>query len=231
MIQPKQCQQCGKLFTPSDKKPNQKFCCRECWRQSLVTRVDKVCPRCGQTFSVQIGQANRRKYCSSECRKDQVKKNCTYCGTEFSIKASHADRRECCSRYCAMKLRAIRGTAPMTGKHRKLSTRQKVSEGLKRYYAKNPQGHWNFKGVGYNEYRGNWGEWQKTKRQIRKRDNFTCQACGLHERDSDKRHSVHHVIPFREFTDWREANHPSNLVALCQSCHMKVEHGTITLSE
>lgn len=35
---------------------------------------------------------------------------------------------------------------------------------------------------------------------------------------------VHHVKPFREFRTVEQANARSNLVGLCQSCHMRREH-------
>jgi predicted HNH restriction endonuclease len=33
---------------------------------------------------------------------------------------------------------------------------------------------------------------------------------------------VHHVKPIRECEDWQEANELSNLVSLCNPCHLKV---------
>ncbi|WP_106497166.1 HNH endonuclease [Lentibacillus sp. Marseille-P4043] len=63
--------------------------------------------------------------------------------------------------------------------------------------------------------------WRSQRKKARIRDNFTCQDCGLTEKEYGKELSVHHIIPFREFKgDWEEANRLSNLVCLCEHpCH------------
>jgi 5-methylcytosine-specific restriction endonuclease McrA len=59
--------------------------------------------------------------------------------------------------------------------------------------------------------------WHAQKRKARQRDNWTCQRCG--ERGND----VHHIRPFRLFTDYREANQLENLQTLCRPCHRKAD--------
>jgi hypothetical protein len=50
------------------------------------------------------------------------------------------------------------------------------------------------------------------KLQIKERDDFTCQVCGL----SDVTLQVHHI-------DWNKNNNdPGNLITLCPSCHGKL---------
>lgn len=53
----------------------------------------------------------------------------------------------------------------------------------------------------------------------RKRDNYTCQLCGVHEEEWHKQMDVHHIINYREFEDKDEANQLDNLVCLCNKCH------------
>ena len=53
------------------------------------------------------------------------------------------------------------------------------------------------------------------------RDGGQCQDCGKIVGDSIP---VHHIKPYRFFSSPEEANVISNLVCLCQSCHMKAEH-------
>lgn len=54
------------------------------------------------------------------------------------------------------------------------------------------------------------------KRAIRKRDNFTCQLCGITENESGYIHSVHHI-------DYSHNNHkPDNLVTTCKGCNSRV---------
>ncbi|MCC6300503.1 MAG: DUF1998 domain-containing protein [Anaerolineales bacterium] len=64
-------------------------------------------------------------------------------------------------------------------------------------------------------------EWQTIRERVRRRDQFTCQVCGVVE--SERQHDVHHKVPFRAFTSREEANRLENLTTLCPSCHHKVE--------
>jgi len=59
-------------------------------------------------------------------------------------------------------------------------------------------------------------EWKSLVQQIRLRDNFTCQQCGLHGPKDGVRLGVHHVIPRSQ----GGGDDPSNLVTLCHDCHM-----------
>lgn len=64
-------------------------------------------------------------------------------------------------------------------------------------------------------------DWPRQRYLARKRDNFTCQICGLMENGTS--HHVHHKVPFRRFNAAEEANQLNNLVTLCPSCHKKAE--------
>ena len=59
-------------------------------------------------------------------------------------------------------------------------------------------------------------EWtEKLKAQIRKKDNHTCQECGILESDCNVKLHVHHI-------DFNKINcHSDNLISLCHSCHAK----------
>ncbi|ASN07355.1 hypothetical protein CFK40_09685 [Virgibacillus necropolis] len=63
--------------------------------------------------------------------------------------------------------------------------------------------------------------WRSQRKKTRIRDNYTCQDCGLTEKEYGHELSVHHIIPFRQFnSDWECANKLSNLVSLCEHpCH------------
>lgn len=61
-------------------------------------------------------------------------------------------------------------------------------------------------------------EWTyKLRLQIRRRDGFECQNCGIHKRGLD----VHHIDKDKWNCD------PSNLISLCRSCHRFIEGGSI----
>jgi len=72
-------------------------------------------------------------------------------------------------------------------------------------------------------YRG--PNWQQQRRKARKRDNYTCQDCGVTEASLGQELNVHHLRPYHEFDDnWKEANKLDNLISLCLPCHIRAEH-------
>ena len=73
---------------------------------------------------------------------------------------------------------------------------------------------------GPSTYRGR--SWLKARLLAVERDKGTCQGCGKVVGSSIP---VHHVHPFREFETAEAANQLDNLICLCQSCHMRQEHG------
>ncbi len=64
-------------------------------------------------------------------------------------------------------------------------------------------------------------DWDALRAQVRARDRFRCQGCGLPE--NGKPHHVHHKVPFRAFPTRERANDPANLVTLCPTCHRRAE--------
>lgn len=64
------CDQCGKEFDSITYRDSDRFCsnnCKSAWRRdSGIDNVDKICPRCGQTFST--NKYNPKKYCSRDCK-------------------------------------------------------------------------------------------------------------------------------------------------------------------
>lgn len=72
-------------------------------------------------------------------------------------------------------------------------------------------------GISKLPYTQDWTE--DLKDAVRKRDNYTCQICGISQDDlNDKFHKklpIHHI-------DYNKDNcNPLNLISLCVSCHMK----------
>ena len=66
-------------------------------------------------------------------------------------------------------------------------------------------------------------DWEAIRLLIYRRDNFTCQECGLKQEDSKCSFHIHHKIPFLISFD----NSPKNLITLCPSCHKKIENQII----
>ena len=56
---------------------------------------------------------------------------------------------------------------------------------------------------------------KKLKLNIRKRDNYTCQECGMTEKELGYKLACHHI-------DYNKMNNnEDNLISLCRSCHAK----------
>lgn len=77
-------------------------------------------------------------------------------------------------------------------------------------------------------WRGGWQpyygkDWNKQNRETRKRDNHTCQGCGIHQSDLTYTLEVHHKKPVRLFANPNDANSIDNLVTLCRPCHVKAD--------
>lgn len=61
--------------------------------------------------------------------------------------------------------------------------------------------------------------WDKIRRLVYKRDNYTCKICGC----TNIKLNAHHIIPFRKFKTPEEANIMNNLITLCNKCHAQEE--------
>lgn len=84
------------------------------------------------------------------------------------------------------------------------------------------------KGLWRNDQNHYGKSWDALKKQIRERDRYICQHCGLKE--GEKAHDVHHLIPFRKFIEAEEANRESNLITLCPRCHKLAEQNVMIQS-
>ena len=74
-------------------------------------------------------------------------------------------------------------------------------------------------GISFEPYTTDWTE--DLKESIRKRDDYVCQICGIHQdelKGFNRKLDVHHI-------DYNKKNlNPKNLISLCRSCHMKTNH-------
>ncbi len=57
------------------------------------------------------------------------------------------------------------------------------------------------------------GNFDNISHIIRRRDDYTCQNCGIKEKSPFKKHSVHHI------DENRKNNNSENLITLCRACH------------
>lgn len=71
--------------------------------------------------------------------------------------------------------------------------------------------------------------WDRIRKLVRQRDQFRCKACGITEEKVGALH-VHHIHPFRLFSDPLEANRLENLISLCPICHRRAETAVLVRS-
>ena len=72
-------------------------------------------------------------------------------------------------------------------------------------------------GISFEPYPVGWTRSHREK--IRERDGYCCQNCGIAENLLNAKLSIHHI-------DYEKKNiSPNNLISLCNSCHIKTNHG------
>jgi endogenous inhibitor of DNA gyrase (YacG/DUF329 family) len=214
---------------PANLSDERNFCDRECngaWMSANNTgkdhpswdggKVTVSCTNCGETIERtpgHLGSGERGHFCCRECYGEWMSKNltgkdnptwvekleltCDYCGAEF-------ERYECdmvgemtfCQGQCQ---------------------KDWISENV------NGKDHPLFQG-GSHPYGP--GFTDAKKEQVRERQDRVCAGCGEPESDQRRRLAVHHIQKAREIPDEAERNDTSNLVALCDSCHMGWEQMT-----
>jgi len=162
-----------------------------------------ICPICDKKFYVKKSQLKRRKYCSVNCR------NKSYIGKKHSeehkLKISKSN---------------LGKKRPWAKKNSPFIIGHKIRNTGKTLFKKGKIS-WNYiDGRSKNCSPARYGDdWDKIRLLIYKRDNFTCQKCGITMNETKKAHHIHHIIPFLQTLD----NSLKNLVTLCPSCHRKIE--------
>ena len=110
---------------------------------------------------------------------------------------------------------------PFYGRHHTIEARSKISEAGKGNsgHILNGEKHPNWQGGITNPRKSQ--EEKNWSLAVRKRDNFTCQQCGL---KSTRRNKVeaHHVKSFAQYPDLRYEL--SNGITLCVPCHQKTDN-------
>lgn len=212
------CQHCGEQFEHNPSETG-KYCSKKCYNQyrkekGTVTEPCTVCETDVERYKCHADKY--RTFCSEECEnkwrkqtfsgednpvysKKQVE--CEQCGQQFKRTPSRLERsnRTFCGRECTNKWYSDMLSSPWNPKWR--------TGDVQRDYGEN---------------------WLEVRREVLKRDRFECQRCGMtwkeHTEKYNKSLDVHHKTPLREFESPKKANTMDNLVTLCKSCHMEVEH-------
>jgi len=220
----KTCPVCGNEFWCLKSWPEY-HCSRKCAAKSTLVKNlrnvpigQKFCEVCKKEIVAGKGKWRGVRFCSLKCFGEHlhveahpkpkirhphistaITKKCLQCLQGFQVKKSHAARRKFCSKACFYQWKSESGAVA----------------GDKNF-------NWNNGGVKRNQYGPNW---QAQRRNTRHRDNYTCQRCGITEKELGKQLDVHHINPFRSFglARYKEANALSNLISVCRSCHRAID--------
>jgi 5-methylcytosine-specific restriction endonuclease McrA len=222
---PKTCAICGAEFYGFT--PDARYCSHRCYCKDRPSRIERICQTCGKLFLVypnSIKGEHKGLFCSLQCRgpriaevhrgkvvteRQKIKQSiamkakppkpigkpyvltCEYCKKEYTKPARQGSLAKV-SRFCS-------------------------SRCWYDHVREHPEANGRYLGGRFPYYGANWNE---QARLARKRDNYTCQDCGVYQ--TNPKLDVHHVIPRRDFDgDWVRANHLDNLITLCKSCHTK----------
>jgi 5-methylcytosine-specific restriction endonuclease McrA len=151
---------------------------------------------------------NMSKY---HIRGQPVVKKCVACGLEFNTTAQRKYYKTC-SKKCRYSLTGNKkGYKPICSfeKGHIPWNKDKV------YNQISGDKHWKWVG-GHSGYRGE--NWNNIRKIVYERDGYSCRKC-FKKCDETKLHA-HHIIPYRKTND----NSLSNLITLCNSCHMSAEN-------
>lgn len=196
----KVCEFCGKNFTIYNCYIKRKYCSKECANAVRIANQKRYfCKLCGEEIIFpENTRRYKRVYCDSCLKKGvsfvptkKIKTTCGYCGKELQVIPSRYEANKFC--YCDTKCMAKHYAEIYSGEN---SPTWKGGKG--HHYI---------------------GGFYHARKEARKRDNYTCQICGITEENYGHELSVHHIKNYRLFKNKEEANNLDNLISLCEPCH------------
>jgi hypothetical protein len=233
------CEHCKKPFELRHLKRTQKYCSAKCL--SLACNITKICLNCGKEFT--RPQSQNGPYCSKKCFYEHRKTMmpCAYCGKLFQCAPSQQAKG---SKYCSWECRTKGIEYPKGENHYSWQGKRRdaICEICQTPFVSilHPETRWSrfcsqkCKGKAQSlliEGKNN-GRWtggkshepypiefnNRLKSQIRERDNYQCQLCGILELNLNRKLDNHHI-------DYNKDNlSPDNLISLCRPCNSKVNH-------
>lgn len=226
------CKQCGSEYAQAPWEKDRMFCGAECfskWRgghfQEMMGRELK-CRKCGTSFRYHAQRAfcdDCRNIKCAECGKVAAKKTLAlekengqlFCGRGYSW--AYFRKNGFIGPKKTVKSRPCRwcGTS-----FRPKQERPAIACSMECWRQLRQNGH--FKRRVFSRHYG--ANWREQRAKARARD-VACTRCGVFRNESGSDLHVHHIIPFRVFgvSQYKKANHLSNLTTLCDKCHRIVE--------
>lgn len=188
----------------------------------------KTCPTCGTEFRP---WQSLQRYCSRACvvrPRVYGGAHCKRCGAAFQA----GPTRQYCSRECGWQARHERSWADETCLNcaKVFRRRTQPSHRNHRVFCSTTCSQNYTAGQNHPAWRGGrdpffGSRWLRLAESIRERDGRRCRRCGKPEAENGRKLPIDHVVPRRDWATIEEANDPSNLVALCDSCHGKKTMG------
>lgn len=207
------------------------FCGKACHSASMTDRPTFVCANCENEFQRPrhvIKKETKLKFCGATCHVEYRRKNaqpnipCEICGTMFDQKGHPAVR------HCSFKCRnaSLVTALQLTCDHCKKAYRAFASEKKRgRKFCSHECAERATVGAAHPNWRGGrdlkFGtHWSRVRLAVLDRDKV-CRLCGGLSKGRSL--DVHHINGRRTFLLRDAADDARNLVALCRSCHLKVE--------
>lgn len=188
----------------------------------------KTCLHCGKSFAKSVVTPqnvwdNQTKFCSRACYWAAKKQNrqfvCPQCRKTFDRK--FWNNPIYCSRTCASASQSKPlPKCEVCGKTCKRHSRRFCSSSCKKSWYRG-ENVCSYVGENFRKdaYPVDYSAWMRIAESIRERDKV-CRRCGKTPKQNGRALDVHHIVPYRISFD----NSPSNLAALCRSCHKKADH-------
>lgn len=194
------CATCKKSFFT---QTAQKYCSVKChYKSPKCKTVTRICQNCGEQFQISPSRLKhgRGKNCSPKCQYASIKK--------APPKAEHVIHK---CLYCHKSFPVLvsylaikqKGMGKYCSRKCMNSYRQGVTHPL---YIKNKST------LSYGP------NWKAQRQKALERDNHICQECRTTEKLG-----VHHIVPFRLFDSYEEADRLENLLTVCLPCHRTLE--------
>ncbi len=192
-----------------------KYYCKDCGKKISVSSGFYGNGRCRRCQGKRRSKFIRGENCSAYKDGRTLKRYyCIKCGKEINVDTFLYGSKLC--RSCVQKGERN----PNFKKKHSKKHRERISKSLKKFL-ENPENHPNWQGgISFEPYSPEFNE--QLKEQIRKRDNYTCQLCGMTEEEHliviGTNLPVHHI-------DYNKKNcNEDNLIALCNYCHLRTNY-------
>lgn len=217
------CDCCGKEFR---KSPSQIFernyCSKECFLSCNYNKKTVICECCGKEFINKKSriEKNKHNFCSRECANKGV--------SLFQSGENHPNYKGCneiITTECDICKKEITMTRFNFDKHKyHYCSRECQYIGFSLYYSGENNPLWDFdKTDEEREERRNIEGYSQWIKQVYKKDNYTCQCCGVRNGNGKAiKLNAHHKEGYNWCTERRLDI--TNGVTLCEDCHKEFHH-------